>query len=187
MKPPAGFREINEEVYTATGDPTIVTDAAISFLKSVAAGNRRRKARLCTHPGNDDALHEMLIAHMSDTYVQPHKHLGKSESFHMIEGRLKIFLFDDNGSWRQTIQMTEPGGGGTMYYRLQSETFHSVLPETEFVVFHEVTNGPFDLADKIDADWAPAEDGDPVLQTAFIEAWLQGIGIPARHSEGANT
>ena len=55
------------------------------------------------------------------------------------------------------------------------------------MVFHEVTNGPFDLADKINAEWAPAEDGDPAAQDAFMEAWLQGIGIPVKHSEGADT
>lgn len=178
MKPPAGFTEITEEVYSATGSLTTAPDAAISFLKEAAYRNKRRRARLCAHPNNADSLHEMLIAHQGGMYVQPHKHLRKSESFHMIEGRLKIFLFDDNGTWLQTIQMSPPGNGDTFYYRLNSETFHSVLPESEYVVFHEVTNGPFDLADKINAPWAPAEDDDPAIQNAFIEAWLNGIGIP---------
>ena len=187
MKIPSGFARINDEVYVADGNPTIVTDDAIAFLKFVAEKNRRGRARLCAHPGNDDALHEMLIAHTGGAYVQPHKHRGKSESFHIVEGRLKIFLFGDDATWKQTIQMAKPGGGGSFFYRLHSETFHSVLPETDFVVFHEVTNGPFDIADRVDAEWAPAEDGDPALQSAFIEAWLQGIGIPAKHSEGADT
>ncbi len=179
MKPPAGFREINEEVYATEREVTLAADDAIAFLKAAAARNRRRKARLCAHPGNGDALHEMLIAHAGGVYVQPHKHIGKSESFHMIEGRLKIFLFDDDGTWRQTIQMAPPGGGGTFFYRLNSEKFHSVLPESDFVVFHETTNGPFDLADKVNADWAPREDGDPDLQRKFIKAWLNGTGVPA--------
>lgn len=179
MKMPDGFSRINEEVYVASGNPTIVTDDAIGFLKSAAAENARGRARLCAHRDNGDALHEMLIAHVGGAYVQPHKHRGKSESFHIVEGRLKIFLFDDDATWQQTIQMAPPGGGGSFFYRLHSETFHSVLPETEFVVFHEVTNGPFDVADRIDADWAPTEDGDPKQQTAFIEAWLEGVGLPA--------
>jgi cupin fold WbuC family metalloprotein len=179
VKMPSGFVRVNEEVYVADGNPTIVTDDAIAFLKSAAAENRRGRARLCAHPGNGDALHEMLIAHTGGAYVQPHKHRGKSESFHIIEGRLKIFLFGDDATWEQTIQMAPPGGGGSFFYRLHSETFHSVLPETDFVVFHEVTNGPFDVADRIDADWAPTEDGDPELQTAFIKAWLDGAGLPA--------
>ena len=164
MKMPPGFVRINEEVYVADGNPTIVMDDAIAFLKSAAAENRRGRARLCAHPEDGDALHEMLIAHTGGAYVQPHKHRGKSESFHVVEGRLKIFLFGDDATWQQTIQMSPPGGGGSFFYRLHSETFHSVLPETDFVVFHEVTNGPFNVADRIDADWAPTEGGDPELQ-----------------------
>lgn len=161
------FRQ-SAEVYYTTSDVTTVSAQDIAFLKARAAENPRRRARLCAHRDVSDPLHEMLIVHMRGSYVQPHKHLGKSESFHMVEGRLKIFLFDDEGRRTATIDMSEPALGASFFYRLASSTFHSVHPETEFVVFHEVTNGPFvPQRDTVSAPWAPSEV-DLVGQAVFL-------------------
>jgi cupin fold WbuC family metalloprotein len=151
------FIRQSDEVYVSETDVTTVTGDDIAFLKARAAENPRRRVRLCAHRDTADRLHEMLIVHMRGTYVQPHKHLGKSESFHVIEGRLKVLLFDDDGRHTRTVQLSEPNGGASFFYRLAAPTFHSVVPESEFVVFHEVTNGPFDRRETIAAPWAPSE------------------------------
>ena len=164
-------RHASEEVYYTTSAITTVTAEDIAFVKARAAENPRRRARLCAHPDDTDPLHEMLIVHMRGIYVQPHKHVGKSESFHVIEGRLKVLLFDDEGRHTRTIQLSEPSGGASFFYRLASPTFHSVVPETEFVVFHEVTNGPFDRRETIAALWAPAET-DVAAGARFIAGLL---------------
>lgn len=169
---PAGFRRLNEEVYVADRPVTRVTGREIDFLKQVAATNARHRARLCAHGDVGDALHEMLIVHMGGTYVRPHKHLAKSESFHIVEGRLTVFLFDDDGRLVEAIHMGAPGSGHAFFYRLSTPMFHSVLPESDFVVFHEVTNGPFDRRDTIFAPWAPAEDSAPEEQDRFMRSVL---------------
>jgi cupin fold WbuC family metalloprotein len=162
------FIKHNDEVYYSEAPVITVGPAEIDFLKNAAAENTRRRARLCTHPGIEDALHEMLIVHMDSTYVRPHKHLGKSESFHIIEGALKVFLFTDDGELTDTIDFGASGSGRNFYYRLSTPMFHSVLPVSDFVVFHEVTNGPFDRADCVFAPWAPSEDGTADEQSAFM-------------------
>ena len=136
--------------------------------------NARRRLRLCAHPDSEDRLHEMLIVHMQGAYVPPHKHLNKSESFHIIDGMLKVFLFDDEGRVTETIQMGEPASGQVFFYRLASPRYHSVLPQSEFVVFHEVTNGPFDHQDTLIAPWAPAEN-DLAGQNRFTKSLLQSM------------
>ena len=166
-----GFTKLNDEVYVTDGDVTLVTAEDIATLKNSAAGNERKKARLCAHGDVSDRLHEMLIVHVGGAYVPPHKHPGKSESFHIIEGRLKVFLFDNDGNRIQTVQMGELASGETFFYRLSSETYHSVLPESEYVVFHEVTNGPFDRNDMVIAPWAPPDD-DTEAQARFILSLL---------------
>ena len=165
---PLDFIKQNEEVFYTRRSVTTVGPAEINFLKAAAAGNSRRRARLCAHPDMDDALHEMLIVHMGGTYVRPHKHLGKSESFHMIEGALKVFLFSDEGQLEDTIELGALETGRRFFYRLSTPKFHSVLPESDIVVFHEVTNGPFDRADCVFAPWAPAEDADADEQRQFM-------------------
>src|SRR5258706_5641644 len=97
----------------------------------------------------------MLIVHMRGTYVQPHKHVGKSESFHVIEGRLKVLLFNDEGRHTRTIQLSEPNGGASFFYRLAPPTFHFLVPETEVRVFHGATDGPFHSRATNAAPWAP--------------------------------
>ena len=167
------FREIKEEVFYADAPVVKVTAETIAFLKARATGNRRRRARLCAHPGTEDALHEMLIVHAKHAYVPPHKHIGKSESFHIIEGRLKVVLFDDGGNKTDEIAMGDVASGRTFFYRLSEARFHTVIPETDWVVFHEVTNGPFDRADTLFAPWAPGEDDDEAAaQRAFVRSLL---------------
>jgi cupin fold WbuC family metalloprotein len=148
----------SEEVYRTRGYLTVISAEDIKFLKDRAKANVRKRIRLCAHPDSQDPLHEMLIVHMNDAYVPPHKHISKSESFHIIEGKLTVFIFDDNGNVKETIKMGDLVSGRIFYYRMSSSLFHTVWPESEFVVFHEVTNGPFDRRQMIIAPWAPGDD-----------------------------
>jgi cupin fold WbuC family metalloprotein len=152
------FEKFNEEVFYSKDVITSVNQESIDFLKSKAMKNSRKRARLCTHPGVNDLLHEMLIVHFKGLYVQPHKHIGKSESFHIIEGELSVVIFDESGKILQVIHMGEPASGRMFYYRLSESYFHSVVPLSEIVVFHEITNGPFKREDMVLAPWAPVED-----------------------------
>ena len=94
----AALRKINNEVFVA--DEAIVRLGAgqISFLKQQALSSNRKRARICTHRSNDDALHEMLIAISANSYIHPHKHTSKVESFHIIEGLVDVVVFDDAGA-----------------------------------------------------------------------------------------
>ena len=152
------YTEFNEEVFYTTDSITCVDEQSIDFLKSKAANNRRKRARLCTHLSPEDVLHEMLIVHCKGTYVQPHKHIGKSESFHIIEGSLGVVVFDDSGKIIKVIHMGDPSLGLVIYYRLSDSFYHSVVPLSDIVVFHETTNGPFKREDIVLAPWAPGEE-----------------------------
>ena len=104
-------RRVSDEVFVTERDITTVGPQEIAALKAIAASNPRKRARLCAHPGVGDRLHEMLIVHVGRPYVAPHKHPNKSESYHMIEGRLAIVVFDDRGTAVETTRMGAPGSG----------------------------------------------------------------------------
>ncbi|HVL13628.1 MAG TPA: WbuC family cupin fold metalloprotein [Gemmata sp.] len=146
------------DVLVATGG--VVTVAARDVAAVVARGvsSPRRRARLCAHPRPSDPLHEMLICLARGTYVRPHRHAGKSESFHVIEGELDVVLFDDGGTIRDVIRMGPYQSGKAFYYRLMEPAFHTVLVNSPHALFHETTNGPFDPAAAEFANWAPPED-----------------------------
>jgi cupin fold WbuC family metalloprotein len=128
--------------------------------------------RICLHDSPEAALHEMLIVHQKDAYVKPHKHLNKSESFHVIEGEMDVFIFDGAGKVIQKIQMGDYNSGKSFCYRLSTSEYHTVLPKTKYVVFHEVTNGPFRRDDTIFGEWAPGE-GEGKAVNSFIMSLKQ--------------
>jgi len=140
-------------------DERIVTvDAAgISEMRLAADKNERRRIRLCAHRGVEDPLHEMLIVHAKDTYVRPHKHLGKSESFHVIEGEADVVMFDDQGMVTDVIQVGPFSSGRPFFYRIADPLFHTLLIRSAVLVFHETTRGPFRRTETVFAPWAPDE------------------------------
>ncbi len=171
---------MNPDVLTA--DPGVVRVKASDLREIVvrAARSPRKRARLCAHPDAADALHEMLICLARGTYVRPHRHRGKSESFHIIEGELDVVLFHDDGTVREFIRMGPYHTGGVFFYRLAEPCFHTVLVNTPHALFHETTNGPFDPADTEFGPWAPA-DGDP-----GVAQFLDGVRAITTLQSGAS-
>ncbi|MDF0583419.1 WbuC family cupin fold metalloprotein [Bradyrhizobium yuanmingense] len=177
---PTSLRAQNPEVYYS--DDAIVTadDATIAELKRIAAGNPRLRSRLCTHPDPSSGLHEMLIVHHREAYVRPHKHLGKPESFHVIEGTAQVVIFEDDGRIREVLEMAPYGRGKRCYYRMPEKVYHSILITSEWLVFHETTAGPFDPARTTFPDWAP--DGS---DAATVRNYVTRIGaLAAKHLRG---
>jgi cupin fold WbuC family metalloprotein len=127
-------------------------------LKSCAFKATKKRARLCLHHSTNDPLHEMIIVFHRDAVVRPHRHRGKTESYHMIFGELDIVLFDDNGRPVRIIRMGDLASGKTLVYRLGRPFWHSVIIRSEFAAIHEVTNGPFRLEENEFAPWSPEED-----------------------------
>jgi cupin fold WbuC family metalloprotein len=170
MRRPVSLRAQNPEVYYS--DDAIVTadDATIAELKRIAAQNPRLRSRLCTHPDPSSGLHEMLIVHHREAYVRPHKHFGKPESLHLIEGTARVVIFGDAGQISDVLDMAPYGQGQLCYYRMPDEVFHTILVTSEWLVFHETTAGPFDPSRTAFPDWAP--DGSDVTMAGRYMARL---------------
>ena len=159
------YSKFNEEVLFAIDPVVKISRENINYLKRVADVSHRKRSRLCSHKDISSPLHEMVIIHKSDTYVRPHKHVGKSESFHLIDGDVVLVLFEDTGDLREVVQIGNYVSGKIFYYRIEEPIFHSILIQSDIVVFHECTEGPFSREDTIFADWSPEEgDRDGVYQ-----------------------
>lgn len=151
--------EVNEEVLYTTADIATVGPEDIADLKQRARRTRRQRCRLCTHRDAGDTLHGMLIVHGRDAYVRPHKHIGKSESLHVIEGTAVLVVFDDAGNLTRALALGDAASGACFYYRMPENVYHGLLITSDWLVFHESTTGPFDRAKTVEATWSPA-DGD---------------------------
>lgn len=175
MREAVNWTRESDEVFYAVGSIVRISADDIAFLKRQAGDNPRGCARLCAHSGAGDVLHEMLIVLSEDFCVPPHKHKGKSESFHIVEGELTVVIFEDNGDIKDAIPMAAPGNGETFYYRLSEESYHTVIPKTDFVVFHETTNGPFRREDMILAPWAPGANAPNDERHGFVQELIRRI------------
>lgn len=162
------IKRINDEVFVAEDQIVQVDRSQLETLKAQAACNPRRRARICAHKDVQDRLHEMLIVLAKGAYVRPHKHLHKPESFHVIEGTATVIFFDETGNAAEIIRIGEPESGGTFYFRNDDPRYHTQIVSSDFLVFHETTNGPFNRADTVFAPWSP-EESDVVAVKAFME------------------
>ena len=166
------LKVISPEVLLAEGPVSCLGRNDIERVKAMALASPKRRARICAHPDNDDTLHEMLIVTAKGAYFQPHKHLGKSESFHMIEGRLSVVFFDDEGAVSDTVHLGGSEDDRSFYYRLSAPLFHTVITETDLAVFHETTNGPFQPEDTVYAPWAPSEKDSEEITKGYLNKAL---------------
>ncbi len=151
------LREINPEIFYTENEISEIGQREIEFLKKKSLQNPRQKIRICTHKGPQDRLHEMLIVHTKNAYVRPHKHINKSESVHVIEGMVDVVVFDEKGEIADLIKMGDYASGRVFYYRMEKDCYHTFIIKTDFLVFHEVVNGPFHKSDTIFPEWAPSE------------------------------
>jgi len=154
------------EVFLAEGPISAVGSSEIDTLKAALKASAKRRARINTHPNGDDALHEMIIGIDPSSYIRPHKHPGKSEAFHIVEGEVDIVVFKDDGEIDQIVPLGAGGGGRSFYYRMSSPFFHTLIIRSDVLIVHEITNGPFRPQETIFADFAP-EDSDTEKAEAY--------------------
>jgi cupin fold WbuC family metalloprotein len=165
------MRKETEEVFYSDDKIIQVKASDIDWLKNKAEGNLRKRARLCTHKNTEATLHEMLIVHERDTYIRPHKHIGKPESFHVIEGLVDVIIFNEMGSVAEVMKLGSYSSGRSFYYRISDPLYHTLLIRSDLLVFHETTMGPFNRFNTVFASWSP-EENDSDGCTFFMEQLL---------------
>jgi cupin fold WbuC family metalloprotein len=146
------------DVYVAPGPISKIGSKEIALLKSAAMASPRGRVRVNLHPTREDRLHEMFIAIRPDSYIHPHKHLDKSEAFHVVYGAVDIVIFDDLGEILEILELAAGDAQRSFYYRLSSPFYHTLVVRTDVLVVHEITNGPFVPGATLLAPFAPTED-----------------------------
>lgn len=122
--------------------------------RSVDLGNKN--VRLCLHEDSSATFHNMIILEREGNYYRAHKHLTKGEVFHIIEGRMAVFAFNDQGMILDRVILSSEGN---FIYQVGINMYHAVMPLSDLVIYHEAKPGPF-LGDKdsVYPSWAPVGD-----------------------------
>ena len=154
-------------VFRTEGSIVALSDASVQQLTAALPQSPQGRVRICAHSSPEDRVHEMIIVLAKGSYIRPHRHHGKSESFHLIEGELDIVIFDVQGVPSEIVRMGPYGNGSgrQFYYRMNAALYHTVIVRTESTVFHETTTGPFVAGDAEFALWAPEVETAEYLRT----------------------
>lgn len=134
-----------------------IDDEYIKYLKSLAHGNSSGKCTMCLHDDIREHVHEMVNVYPKGTYVRPHSHPFKTETKIIIEGKLLMVVFDNEGEILDEYVLER---GGIFTARFDKGIIHTNIPLTD-AVFHEVITGPFvGKDDSVFPEWAPELDDD---------------------------
>ncbi len=138
--------------------------SVVQFIDSDLFGPLKQKAldspRLRTnhnfHSGDEDNPHRFLNVLAKGTFVPPHRHLDppKSETILILEGRVGLLLFDDDGNVTLAVVL---GGSSRLGVDIPAGVWHTLVVLTPFAVALEVKPGPYLAAQGKDFPaWAPA-------------------------------
>lgn len=121
--------------------------------------------RLCLHEGPHERFHDMIIAQHSGGYHRPHRHMDKGETWSILAGAMQAFVFDDDGG---IIDARRLSAEGQFLYRVGDFQFHTLVPLSDIVVYHESKPGPFTgPGDSQFAQWAP-DGSDPAATRDYL-------------------
>ncbi len=166
-----------------TDDRMVLADKELlDFLKAQVPSSPFNRVRLCAHKDPNDSIHEMIIVLGKDTYVRPHRHVNKTESFHVIEGAADAVFFDDNGDIADVVFLGAANTDGTFFYRLTESRYHTQIIRSPFLVVHEVTSGPFNRCDTEFPIWSSDITDNHTRTEFFRELTSRVAEFRRRHS-----
>ena len=149
------YKQISEEVIASKSQSEKLSIKDINFLISKAKKNKSRKFRLCSHENETDPVHEMFIVHSKGTYVRPHRHINKAESILIIEGCMEYITFENDGKLKERIILGNYKSNNKFYLANKENSFHSLIIKSDWCVFLEIIQGPFEKNKTEFASWSP--------------------------------
>lgn len=124
----------------------------VAELKEVATQSDRGRARLCLHPMPEDRHQEMLIVMAHSAIELPQRRTIGFDTKIVLEGRAVLRYFAPDGAPTRSVEL---GGEHARYVHTRSDEFHSLLISSDWFVFLEVLEGPFDSHTTEFAPWVP--------------------------------
>ena len=114
--------------------------------------------RICLHKGRADKHHDMIILQQKKNFYAPHKHLHKGETYHIIKGAMACVLFSEKGKIKKICKLKKNN-----IFRTPINTFHTMLPISKYVIYHESKVGPFlKINDSIFSKWSKELTNDKI-------------------------
>ena len=109
------------------------------------------------HPELSDPVQRLLNALEPWTYIRPHKHVTKEESFVLLRGTVLAVVFNDDGTIRDHCVLNALSGN--LGVEFEENSYHMLTSLESGSVVYEIKEGPFvPHSEASSAPWAPRED-----------------------------
>ena len=116
---------------------TVLNKKFIDFLKKNYL-KYKEDIRINLHNKRSDRHHDMIILQQKKNYYLPHKHIKKGETYHIIKGRMACILLKSNGKIKFSCILKKND-----IFRTPVNTFHTMMPITNYVIYHESKVGTY--------------------------------------------
>jgi cupin fold WbuC family metalloprotein len=146
-----------------------ITTELIDKVVAEARQSPRRRMNYNFHPELSDPVQRLLNALEPWTYIRPHKHTTKEESFVLLSGTVLAVVFNTDGTIRDHAILSRETG--ILGIEFEENCFHMLTSlETGSVVF-EIKEGPFvPHTEGSSAPWAPLE-GTPEARAFLMKVF----------------
>lgn len=140
----------------------------VNILKKKFNESERKRHRLCFHQNPSVYLHDIIISYDNSTYIAPNKHIGKSETILILEGKIEVFIFNDLGKCIRAITLGDKSSGLPFMLRMPPNTWHGLrcISETPCIM-KETISGPYSKESLMWADFAPSEEENKKSKSGF--------------------
>jgi cupin fold WbuC family metalloprotein len=151
-----------------------ITKDLIDNVIGQARTSPRLRMNYNFHPELSDPVQRLLNALEPWTYIRPHKHTTKEESFVLLRGTILAVSFNDDGTIRDHAILSATTG--IQGIEFEENTFHMLTSlETGSAVF-EIKEGPFvPHTEGSSAPWAPKEGTSDAKE--FLAKVFRELGI----------
>ena len=126
------------------------------------------------HPQLNDPVQRLLNALEPWSYIRPHKHIQKEESFVLLRGTVLAVIFDDEGSIRDHYVLNL--SIGHLGVEFEEGCYHMLTALEPDSVVYEIKEGPYiPHSEDFSAPWSPKEgtpEGKEFLTGIFAELGL---------------
>ena len=148
-----------------------ITKDLINNVIEQARNSPRLRMNYNFHPELSDPVQRLLNALEPWTYIRPHKHTTKEESFVLLSGTILAVSFNEDGTIRDHAILS--AASGILGIEFEENCFHMLTSlETGSAVF-EIKEGPFvPHTEGSSASWAPKE-GTPEAKEFLIKVFRE--------------
>ena len=136
-----------------------INNSIIQSIKKNIKYKKIKRYKICLHKNEKEKVQEMLNFSNGFNYYRPHKHLnGVSESYHIIEGQMEIYIINSKCKVKKKIKLSAKSKNNYFIFKISTPEYHFVVPSSEWLIYHEVTTGPWNKKNLKYAEFSPKID-----------------------------